>query len=152
MKTLLFVVLALLGVVLGLALLVDKMIHGNTERVKTRLRCFLSKRGKAAGLLGFVVLWFLFPDLAELTTEDGQKPVMMDVGVFQTLPLALIRGLVLYSFTKLFLKMEVTTIHRYFTRGRVWVRDFVSLTPWEKQLLTAIYLLGFLALFIQLTR
>ncbi|GAA4354128.1 hypothetical protein GCM10023185_15490 [Hymenobacter saemangeumensis] len=152
MKTLLFSILALLGVVVGVALLYDKWATGSTERVRNRLQCLVTQRGKAAGLFLFLVLWYAFPDVAEVASSDGQRPVLMDIGVFQTLLLATIRGLILYSFCKLFLKHEFTVIHRFLTRGSRFVRNFYQLTPWQKHLLTAVYLLGFLLLFSQLTR
>jgi hypothetical protein len=152
MKTVLFTILALLVVVVGFALLFDKLTTGNTQRVQARLKCLLSQRGKAAGLFGFVVLWYAYPLIADLATDDGQAPALMDVGVFQTLLLATIRGLVIFSFGKLFLKHEITIVHRFLTRGSRFVRAFILLTPWQKHLLTAIYLFGFLFLFATLTR
>ena len=152
MKTVLFTILAVLAVVVGFALLFDKLKTGSTQRVRTRLACLLSQRGKLALLFAFVVLWYAYPLLAGLATDDGEKPALMDVGVFQTILLATIRGLVLFSFAKLFLKHEITIIHRFLTRGSRFVRAFIQLTPWQKHLITAIYLFGFLFLFAGLTR
>ena len=150
MKTFLFGFLALLVVLVGVALLIDKLQTGSTVRVTGRLKCVMQQRGKVAGLLFFVVLWFAYPFLAGLFTDDGERPVLMDVGVFQTILLATIRGLALYSFTKIFLKNEVAAVYRYFTRIG-FKRDFYRLTPWQKQLLSALYVLGFLFLFAELT-
>lgn len=150
MKIFLFGFLALLGFLVGVALLIDKLQTGSTVRVTGRLKCIMKQRGKVAGLFFFVVLWFAYPYLAGLFTDDGENPVLMDVGVFQTILLATIRGLALYSFTKLFLKNEVTAVFRYFTRIG-FLRDFYRLSPWQKQILTAVYLLGFLYLFSTLT-
>jgi len=72
------------------------------------------------------------------------------VGVFQTILLATIRGLVLYSFDKLFLKHEFPNIHAYLFRGGLDT-EFKILTVWQKAILSVTLLLGCWYLFSQLT-
>jgi hypothetical protein len=142
----------LVAALVGLATVVDRMQGKPVKRPLLKLMGFVSLNYKAFGLVLMVAVWYGTPYLLDLFTKAGeQQAATMDGGVFQTLPLATIRGLVIYLFTRLFLKREVSVVYNYFT-SLFFTKDFSTLTPWQKHLLTAFYLLGFCLLFSSLTR
>ena len=137
---------------IGLAALVDKIQGQPVKKPLLKMMAFVSLNYKAFGLVLMAAAWYAWPYvLAFFTSAGEQQAATMDGGVFQTLPLATIRGLAIYLFTRLFLKREASVVYNYFT-SLFFTKDFSALTPWQKHLLTAIYLLGFCLLFSNLTR
>lgn len=135
--------LLLLGACVGCALAWDKLKHGDTVKTSRRLRHFLSRWGGLAITIAGIYLWFALPAItnavAEWTkahlasapaTDDDSGTAFMDVGVFQTLPLAGIRSVALFCYAILMLRVYMPVVHRFWKKN--FIRAFYRLSEWRK--------------------
>jgi hypothetical protein len=120
--------------------------------LKRRAQCLLHRHGGASIVIIGLTAWFLFGPLAHAVEGDGPDgPALMDIGVFQTILLAIIRAVALYCFSRLLVKKYMPVVAR-FLFGHRFVRAFYRLTAWQK-VITSLWVLSlFLYLVSQLTR
>ncbi|MES2730052.1 MAG: hypothetical protein V4621_08180 [Pseudomonadota bacterium] len=155
--------LLMLAVVFGTALLtLDNFRPGSLAYLKARIRlavikarvwarCLFLKHSGAVIVIIGLAAWGAYGPLAKQIGGDGPDgPALMDIGVFQTILLAIIRAVAVYCFTRLLVKKYVAPVGR-FLYGRRFVWAFYRLTAWQKIIASLWVLSVFVFLVTQLT-
>ena len=135
--------LLFLGVCVGCALVWDKLQNGSTVKTVRRLKHGLSRWGGWAITIAGIYLWFALPAITNAVAEwakaylgspaasdDASGTAFMDVGVFQTLPLAGIRSVALFCYAILMLRVYMPAVYRFWKKH--FTRAFYRLTEWQK--------------------
>jgi hypothetical protein len=136
--------LLLLGVCVGCALAWDKLKNGSTVKTRRRLKHGLSRWGGLAITIAGIYLWFALPAITNAVAEwaqahlanmpaagdDASGSAFMDVGVFQTLPLAGIRSVALFCYAILMLRVYQPVVYRFWKKN--FTRAFYRLSEWQK--------------------
>ncbi|MBD2769709.1 hypothetical protein IC235_17605 [Hymenobacter sp. BT664] len=135
------------GFVRGIAARVAAIFHRAKHQVVRFTRCHGGITITVAALAG----WFAYGPILHLFTGDGPDgPALMDVGVFQTILLAIVRAVALYCFSRLLVKRYITPVGRFLFTIR-FVRAFYRLTEWQKIIASLWVLSLFVFLATQLT-